>query len=396
MPRDSVLPNMAKRRRQAAPNPKWCRLSCGCMGHMDVSMKAAETAAPEADRESNRTGRRAYAVALMLIVAALAGAAAGAVALRAWVIPILGLGGVQRIIELGHILERGWDTDDPIAIVLGNSVSVEGYDAAIIEQHAPPGWRAKNMAINGCDVMELHVFLPRVLEAEPSAIVLTLRAVDLGRPPNVPVDKAYAYALANITDSYAAPLDRESLGMSRESFAALHAGRTRATLHFRTAPTRWVNDEVRQRIRRDMREPDPADTIAPYNLLGSIHGERLERHLNTVMEVQAERLAAGEGVGVQLIEQLVAKMAESGAVPILCAAPQHPRLRERDPARDEALRNLLRELAAEHRGVFIDATELLDEEHFADAVHPNAAGRGKLSELIGRNLPPAVPRQQAS
>ena len=76
-----------------------------------------------------------------------------------------------------------------------------------------------------------------------------------------------------------------------------------------------------------------------------------------------------------------------GATPILLLLPVHPRLSELATPLLPRLNSVANRVAAETRGAVVDASALLGEDAFADAVHPNESGRATLSTHVGRLLP---------
>ncbi|MCA9295495.1 MAG: hypothetical protein KC983_03240, partial [Phycisphaerales bacterium] len=118
-----------------------------------------------------------------------------ALMLLMWVIlPTLGYGYADRIIAIGERLNGPSFEDRPTAVFLGSSVVVEGIDAREVVA-AAPGWDAYNFAINGCEINEQRVMLPKVLAAKPRAVVLLIRPITLAMPGDIPPDKAYGYVL---------------------------------------------------------------------------------------------------------------------------------------------------------------------------------------------------------
>ena len=262
-----------------------------------------------AERAPDSPGERWRAAGLLvLLIAALAaGAVTAGTTHIAFVLPALGLGRgeAERIVSIARTLPEARSGDRALAICIGNSISVEGYDAALIEEAAGPQWQALSLAINGCDPSELLVLLPAVLEAEPDAVVLTLRPADLGVSTGIPTDKAYAYALSGIPRLRQPPLGPDDLtGTSQRSIDALSASTFRAQMHFRSVLLSTLNSAARTSLRRELRQPDPTDLVAPFQMLGSIKGATLERHLEVVAQQYAERIARGKS-GAEQIERLV-------------------------------------------------------------------------------------------
>jgi hypothetical protein len=339
--------------------------------------------------DTDRGGRGIIVFLAMTGLSTAAGAGLGALVIYAVIIPLIGLGQVERIRALGAHFDDGF-TRRPVAVLLGNSAVVEGFDAAIVAE-AAGDWHVENLAINGCDLTETRVQLGKILAANPDVVVLSYRCQQAGTLEDVPLDKAYAYALAGFPQAWPDGWDRQSLpGLSQASYEALRASRIRAWLHFRAHPLTTLNSRLRAGLREGVRTPDPDNWTSPFDLQTSIDGWRLERHLSSTLEVCDERLANGSRDGFREIELTVEQILDSGAGVLLVMVPVHPRLHAELAAYNQMMRRELETLAATHGIPFVDAVELVGEDGFADAVHLNAGGRRRFSEWLGAQLPSAA------
>lgn len=341
---------------------------------------------------------RAFAFCL---VPTFAGVAA-AVALHLWaVIPTIGVGanGLTRMVRLGQHLAAlaAAPRAGPTACILGDSVGVEGIDASAIERGAQGAWHAENYAINGATREQIRVIVPKVLATRPDAVALVLRAQSIADPPPLSVDLAHAYALGGFAKDWPEGWIAPGVpGIDGAARSALAAGALEAELSFRGALVYRFNDAMHERFSGKTRLPPPDVWTDAHHMTGSIVGERLERHLKVMEEevASAARMAdpafpATLEPNERDLEEIVALIRERGATPVLVIAPVHPRLRGSRPYAEVGARLAERvaEWSGRHGAVAIDAGTLLDEEDFADAQHPSASGRAKLSEFIGRNLP---------
>jgi hypothetical protein len=149
------------------------------------------------------------------------------------------------------------------------------------------------------------------------------------------------------------------------------------------------------------------DWNAPFNMTSSIGGAELDRHLRS-LEAEVRESGLPEGIAPTAgtitlctapheaeLDALVRMIRDAGAVPVLVAAPNHPRLCDAASAPAFAsaavrLREVARELAARYDGVYVDASEgVVAETGFADGQHLNREGRESLSAFVGAALPPA-------
>jgi hypothetical protein len=315
-----------------------------------------------------------------------------AVALQLLVIfPRMGAGSadLDRCVALGSLYANGL-SDQPTVVCIGDSVSVEGIDAAILSANAPKGWRVLNAALNGGDRLEQAVMIPALAKAKPTYVVWVCRAMYLGAPPaDLHPDRAAAYRIADFAQAWPADwLTPQTPGMTAELVETLTGSKLRSQIHFRTSLTNAADQKIKSVLKGgSFRAALPDDWNAPFQMNISIDGKRLETHLEALRTEHAERIGKGKQPGE--FERLVNHLGAAGVRPIIVVAPVHPTIRERgwfDPEVGE-LKALGAKLAESHGGILIDASELLTAEDFADGQHPGKTGREKLSALIGSRVP---------
>jgi hypothetical protein len=111
-------------------------------------------------------------------------------------IPRLGIGGVERILNLGNHIQCSNESNESI-VVLGNSIVREGFDAHIFNSKLED-LKAENFAIGGCTFVEQQMIVERLLEStsyQKTAFVLPFGPTSLSDTDSqLPLDKAYAYA----------------------------------------------------------------------------------------------------------------------------------------------------------------------------------------------------------
>lgn len=337
-------------------------------------------------------------------VPSLLGLALAVVLQLGFMLPKFGTGSsdLNRMIELGRHLGSPYRT--PTAVAVGDSVTVEGIDASVVAANAPAGWTIENLGINGCDRAEVNVILPRVLGAKPRAVIFVLRPLSIAEPPPLSGDGAYAYALGGFRDYWPKDwINPGSPGVTEDIYARLTAPDLKAKVHFRTAVNYLINDTARAKIRKGITFARADDWNAPFNMTASVGGKTLDNHLKSLEEeVRIAAHADGDGHGSPGpfrpdiasdeadMERLIASTRAAGSIPVLIAAPVHPRLRDAEAfgAVGRRLRELAPQWAAEYGGVYADASALLDETGFADGQHLNAKGRELLSTFVGKSLPP--------
>jgi len=260
---------------------------------------------------------------------------------------------LDRCVEISKLYDTSM-ADTPTVVCIGDSVSVEGLDGSIIKSQLPQDWRVYNAALNGDDLMAAMVMTPK---------------------------------LAGFSSAWTSELPFGAEGViSAKNRELLHANQARAKLHFRTALMNSVNEGVKNKLKgSSVRKSSPSDWSAPFNMTFSISGERLERHIQTLKEEHDLRMNVAKP---DIYSGIIRQLRAGGAKPVMVLAPIHPIIRERGWFDQGAstYRTLASQLATETGGLFLDASDLLNGEDFADGQHPNESGRAKLSAFIGRSI----------
>ncbi len=317
---------------------------------------------------------------------------AAAVAFQLFVVmPRLGTGSpdLDRMVAIGRFLDTPLNTQ-PTLVCIGDSNTVEGIDASIIAQHAPKEWRVLNLGINGGDRAELNVIIPKVAAAKPRAVCIILRSGHIGNPPDVEVDSSYAYNLGGFPAAWPQGwMTPNPPGVPPEKIEHLTATRLDTYLNFRTAFQQYINNTLREQLRKGIRHSQPNNFIAPYNLTISISGTTLDAHLRNLEEENEKAVKFGTSKHEADMERLISYLRTQDIIPILIASPTHPRLREAFGPTNARLTELAKGWAEKYNGIYGEATLLCDESGFADAQHLNEKGRRMLSEFVGKLTPPA-------
>lgn len=322
------------------------------------------------------------------------------------VLPSMGAGsnGLTRIVRLGQHLDglRDQAHSKRRACVVGDSVSVEGIDAALVAAGSGGEWQVENYAINGATREQIRLILPKLLATKPDAVIYVIRAQAITEPVPLAPDLAYAYALGGFAADWPEGwVTADVPGIPVTSLPGLRAERLAAELHFRGALVYRFNDAMHERFSGKTKLPPPDSWSDAHHLTGGIAGDRLTRHLN-VMEAEVVETAHMDDPSFPAtlerherdLEELVSAIRAAGSVPVLVSAPLHPRLRESEPflAVGARLEALAAEWDRSGLAVHLRANTLLEEADFADALHPSGSGRERLSAFIGRSLPALTSR----
>jgi hypothetical protein len=328
---------------------------------------------------------------LRIVLLPSLGALLGFVLLTRFVLPVIGFGSVERIVQLGQHLDAKL-LPAPVIAFLGNSITREGVDTRLVEATAPTGWHAQNLAISGCGLSEIRMLLPKTLAAQPTAVAIGFSPEYMGQVDkfDIDIDKAYAYALGGFVTAWPRDWTRADFpGVSEQTYAALRSNRFEQDLHFRTALLNEINLEVRLLLRRDeLRRTAPNNWIDPYELEFNVRDERLPLHVDSIRRGIEAQLAGGTDPGSKLIATLAEEVRRSDAIPVLIMLPMHPLLRDGMQSYIAELHARLTQIAQQQLGIMIDAVDLLPSDEFADALHPNAAGRDRYSRFLGQQLVP--------
>ncbi len=294
---------------------------------------------------------------------------------------------LDRCVEISKLYDTSM-ADKPTVVCIGDSVSVEGLDGSLIKKELPQEWRVYNAALNGDDLMAAMVMTPKLAKAGAGWVVWVSRPLLQGAPvKDLHADRAAAYGLAGFSEFWQGEIPFGAEGViSDENRELLNASQERAKLHFRTALMNSVNEGIKNRLKgSSVRNWSPSDWNSPFNMTFSIGGERLERHVQTLREEHDLRMNVAKP---EIYAGIIRELAAGGAQPVMVLAPIHPIIRERGWFDEGAssYRALATQLAVETRGLFIDASTLLDASDFADGQHPNESGRAKLSAFIGKSI----------
>ena len=308
------------------------------------------------------------AVGLRLLMPAIG--AAAALATLPLLVPRVGLGELERVRLLGLRIEQAAASGEDIGAVflVGNSVTIEGLDADRVA--AATGGPVRNYAINGSRLEDTAVILPRLLDARPRAIVLSLMPTHLFETRPTTPDEAYAYALGDLVDR---SLVGERL-YPNDTTAAFDASTVRALAHFRSAPLRSLDDTLRMHLAPGRRTNAADDWSCPNLLTADAPAAACRAHLERVRELL--RSNRPDPARLALLERMQAHCESRRTRFFLCLAPVHPDLQADCPSGLAGL----------------DFQTLLEANQFADAVHPNAEGRAVFSDALGPVLRRALVR----
>ncbi|MCH2137197.1 MAG: hypothetical protein MK101_11575 [Phycisphaerales bacterium] len=316
-----------------------------------------------------------------------------AIGIQHWIVlPKLGYPAeVRRPIAMAKSLKAGLfeqDQSASIAVIISNSAGVEGVDAQVVQQAAPPGWQVYNFSSNGTNQIETRMLADALAEAGADLVIWLMRPDMLETPRAMHADVTHAWAKGGFAQG------RDWLGppwVDSQTLETLASGPWETSVHFRRRWLDALNYKMRRQMRQGIRTPAPDDWNAPFNLEIELDGPRLDRHLN---EISSEMTSAmetfdeiGEGSGRQFITDMADDFAQRPATLGIIIAPTHPALEAQFTPIEQSVQAFLDPLA--HRtGMLVgNAGGLLEADKYADAIHPDVTGRETLSQWIGQWLP---------
>jgi hypothetical protein len=324
---------------------------------------------------------------LLMLIAPAFGVALGVLLLVAVLLPRMPMGATHRIVEPGRHLALPPAPRPRIAFI-GNSIVRDGIDAQIVADAASGDWPAENLALSGCGLNERRILLPRLLASRPDVVAIGLSGTEVCRLDALAPDKAYVYAHAGFVSAW--PTGRTAAdfpGLAPGSYAALRSSAPEQWVHFRTVPANWLEHGLRLALRSDLRSGYESDWIRPFTRTASIAGPRLARHLDEIEKGLGACASVPWEQGDSVLTALLEDVTTGEATPLLLLLPVHPDLRSSAAPVRARLHTLAVELGRQHSAALVDASDLLGADGFADAVHPNQAGREALSHLVANALP---------
>ncbi len=308
------------------------------------------------------------------------------VVLNSFVLPAVGYPkDAARVIAISQMLDQHGGKS--AAYVIGNSVGVEGIDAAIVEEVAGGDWAVRNISCNGLGFVTIRAMLPKILRTDVGTIFLVVgpREIDVVHPPHP--DRAYALAIGGfVGDASGQEFEALREWVDEGVLATMYASDRESKLHFRLAPLNIFNEKIRAYLRGGLRSMRADEWVAPYELAISISGRRLDRHLEETGRTVDEAIRSEDRSGARLLREIASLIHNSGTRLILVVPGLHPSLGERAAPLRQELAALCEELSEQYGAEVVDLTGHLQSEWWADAVHLNEDGRRGLSESLGRSL----------
>jgi hypothetical protein len=303
-----------------------------------------------------------------------------------WILPKFGLGELERIRAVSQLFDKPFANAKQNVIVLGNSVTGEGFDAGIANRECDDSITIWNSSISGCGLSEYRIMLPKIAAAKPKAIVLSLAPQAVGEVNELNIDKAFGYSFAGFVDSWSNEWTETAWKYYSEADRdALLATKQRQVMHFHNLPLNLMNDKARKMVRKELRETPPTNWIDPYEMLGTIRDRRLMNHIaQTRSGIRSD--ISDSRLGKSLIRELLEYAKAQNVKMVLVCVPIHPDVWPEYATIWNEFESTCKDFEREYGSVFIDASRTLSVDQFADAMHPNADGRTVYSKFLGSEI----------
>jgi hypothetical protein len=305
-----------------------------------------------------------------------------------WYIPKVGLGSVERIVRFGQLLDHQFPADKANVVALGNSIVYEGLDAQLANQESGEEFRIWNCAIGGFALTEQKIMLPKIVSANPKAIVINLEPESIRQLNDLSDYKCYAFAYAGFTKYWPKEWNADNWTfLNAENVTALSSNRWQQVAYFRNAPLNNFNQTARRSVRAELKQSPPDDWNSPHEMIGDLHGERLQEHLKLVRSNILKKFGSDSTAGKEIILAIVEYLQSRKVVAIVVCLPVHPELQDAYNQQNwQEYAAFCDELKSKYDAHILDMSRLLTTDDFADAVHPNESGRKKYSITLGKAI----------
>jgi hypothetical protein len=264
----------------------------------------------------------------------------------------------------------------PNTVVLGNSVTMNGVDTALIG----PG--VYNFSSTGQSVAEGYLYLQE-LPKETTSVVLVVSPGNLEDDKMVPDDVFNTFYMQGYRIQ---PSTRETLQevFGKESTGILSFNEVQQRFQSRWAISQMPDTELRKRIRKDLETSKSILSLtypAPYTK--PIPAANFEKLLPTYNKERKSPLFSPLKTQIDLIGQIAKQMEASGRKFTVVLAPMHRRrLSFAGPEFVSSLKEWARSAPFGESVRILDLSDVLTDAQFIDVVHPTRDG----AEIVSRRI----------
>ncbi len=286
----------------------------------------------------------------------------------------------------------------PDMVVLGNSVTMNGVDTALVAQGLPGNPLVYNFSSTGQSVAEGYLYLQELPE-KTKTVVLVVSPGNLETdlmPPQDVYNTFYMQGYRSNAKTVAAlrGVYTEEVTGSKDwlSTAAkpefLSEGDLQQRFHARWAISQMPDTELRKKIRRDLETGKSIKSLtypAPYTK--RIPDASFEKLLPTYNKPRKSKEFSPLATQIKLINTIAAEVRASGRSFRIVLAPMHPR--RLSFAGPDFVSSMHRWAASSPFGAdvpVLNLSESLTDAQFIDVVHPSREGAETLSRAIGEFL----------
>lgn len=286
----------------------------------------------------------------------------------------------------------------PDMVVLGNSVTMNGVDTAMVAQGLPGNPLVYNFSSTGQSVAEGYLYLQELPEKTKSVVLVVSPGnleTDVMPPQDVyntfymqgyrPSQKTLATLRGVYTDEITSSKEWLATAAKPEF---LSEGELQQRFHARWAISQMPDTELRKKIRKDLETGKSIKSLtypAPYTK--RIPDASFEKLLPTYNKPRKSKEFAPLATQIKLINDIAAEAKASGRSFRVVLAPMHPR--RLSFAGPDFVSSMHRWGASNPFGPdvpVLDLSESLTDAQYIDVVHPSREGAEILSRAIGEFL----------
>ena len=281
--------------------------------------------------------------------------------------------------------------------IIGSSIAVEGIDADLLDQTLDNGTSTYNLGIVGFTPVEALMLEPAFKAGNPQTVVIGIDAMGFGidkagsrDKESIDFEKLQAYratdSVAKMNSQARAEL-LENILLPKEK-AIIESDYVRYLIGCRSLPIFFTESKFRELMRKGLRTQGVVTNFkSPWMLKFNLTGDPKERIISSAIEM-VERLSFDENNrNIKALRALARLLRAENISLILVIWPVHPRILGNLSA---TLMNktdaTLKEIAQKNECMYLNYSNLLADNDFADALHPNVEGRAKLSTNLAVGL----------
>ena len=282
---------------------------------------------------------------------------------------------------------------NPSNFIIGSSIAVEGIDADLLDRTLDNSTNTYNFGVVGLTPVEALILEPAFKIGNPQVVVIGIDAMSFGLEKtstgdkeSIDFEKLQAYRATNSLAFMDANVKRELVEdiLLPNERAILESDYFRYLINCRSLPIFFIESKFREVLRKELRTQGITTNFkSPWMLKSNLSSDSKERIIISTCAM-AQHLSFDENNrNIRAIRSLIRSLRTKNIAIMLAVWPVHPRvLNKLSPDLVDKTDATLKEIAQENACVYIRYSNLLSENDFSDALHPNTEGRTKLSTKL--------------